>query len=428
MAAAGEKPTVRRFLRLDLIFADGVEGIRVLGESTHVADSADGHVPDRQAAGAGARSLEDVAYGPPFICHVSGGMVFDTLEEFKEHRKSDWYRYNVQRRGKGLSSIPEDEFERMVDNGEDLGDISGSDESDDEDQGVRQVGGPTIRVRLASDEIAELFRSVVSADRAVTLDTVRQGISDLLSKHWLVLLCRGGHFAAAVYALKPQKKGPAQLATLAHKTFHRYVTRRKAGGRQSTADGSKSIKSAGSSIRRYNESMLVRDIADCLVSWKADWIDTASHVFVSIPGPANKAAVFSKLNTALESTDPRIRSIPFITNRPTLAETARAAERLLSARVLSAEELQAIAAAAEQKSTPPANTRTEAPAAECPSTAEPSEAAVDDELPVANDEGPEPPAELHEAASVGDADAVGALLAGGADPTVRHPRFRHKLA
>ena len=80
----------------------------------------------------------------------------------------------------------------------------------------------------------------------------------------VVALChgRGGHFAAAAYELQPPPKGSRKaddcVKVLAHRSFHRYVTRRKAGGRQSVADGAKSIKSAGSSIRRHNEAMLSR--------------------------------------------------------------------------------------------------------------------------------------------------------------------------
>lgn len=57
---------------------------------------------------------------------------------------------------------------------------------------------------------------------------------------------RGGAAQGGLLAAVP----PA--AALAHKTFHRYVVRAKAGGRQSTKDagGGKTIKSAGSSIRR----------------------------------------------------------------------------------------------------------------------------------------------------------------------------------
>jgi len=45
-----------------------------------------------------------------------------------------------------------------------------------------------------------------------------------------------------------------------HKTFHRYIVRKKQGGTQSGKDkqcgGGSHPKSAGASIRRYNEQML----------------------------------------------------------------------------------------------------------------------------------------------------------------------------
>ena len=113
------------------------------------------------------------------------------------------------------------------------------------------------------------------------------------SGFWAVILSRGGHFAAAVFACRtslsqPEKatKGAAAplFQVVAHKTFHRYVVRcgtiiqpilsysnrqlleqrciaqhgvhcrAKAGGKQSGKDATgKFAKSAGSQIRRYNE-------------------------------------------------------------------------------------------------------------------------------------------------------------------------------
>ena len=58
---------------------------------------------------------------------------------------------------------------------------------------------------------------------------------------------RRGGLAAAAYELQLPPKGSRKadcVKVLAHRSFHRYVTRRKAGGRQSVADGAKSIKSA----------------------------------------------------------------------------------------------------------------------------------------------------------------------------------------
>jgi hypothetical protein len=47
---------------------------------------------------------------------------------------------------------------------------------------------------------------------------------------WALLLLRGGHFAAAVFRVRPAPTGKGQHAgepfeVVAHKTFHRYVVR-----------------------------------------------------------------------------------------------------------------------------------------------------------------------------------------------------------
>jgi hypothetical protein len=52
---------------------------------------------------------------------------------------------------------------------------------------------------------------------------------------WAVLLLRGGHFAGAVFRMKPGPPGKGQHAgepfeVVAHKTFHRYVVRWARGG------------------------------------------------------------------------------------------------------------------------------------------------------------------------------------------------------
>lgn len=60
----------------------------------------------------------------------------------------------------------------------------------------------------------------------------------------------GGHFAGAVF------NGDEPIL---HKTFHCYTVRAGQGGSQSAKDNSGSHpKSAGASLRRYNESALVQ--------------------------------------------------------------------------------------------------------------------------------------------------------------------------
>lgn len=48
---------------------------------------------------------------------------------------------------------------------------------------------------------------------------------------WCVFMLKGGHFAAAVFRMRPAPEGPAKghaqdpYEVVAHKTFHRYVVR-----------------------------------------------------------------------------------------------------------------------------------------------------------------------------------------------------------
>ena len=51
---------------------------------------------------------------------------------------------------------------------------------------------------------------------------------------------------------------------IAHKTFHRYVVRAKRGTAQSSRDSQGNApKSAGASLRRYNEAALTKVILYC---------------------------------------------------------------------------------------------------------------------------------------------------------------------
>ncbi len=78
---------------------------------------------------------------------------------------------------------------------------------------------------------------------------------------WAVILSSGGHFAACIVecAGKPKARGFVDvMRVLVHKTYHRYVVRAKAGGRQSSKDATgKYAKSAGSQLRRHNEVFVV---------------------------------------------------------------------------------------------------------------------------------------------------------------------------
>ncbi|KAF1917287.1 ankyrin repeat and zinc finger domain-containing protein 1 [Ampelomyces quisqualis] len=165
----------------------------------------------------------------------------------------------------------------------------------------------------------------VKSDGGVPLPTTDIG------PHYFLCMIGGGHFAAMVVALAPKmgKKHTGvderSATVIAHKTFHRYTTRRKQGGSQSANDNAKgNAHSAGSSIRRYNETALVNEVRELLSSWKT-MIDTAELVFVRATGSTNRRTLFGPYEgQVLRNNDPRNRGFPFSTRRATQKELMRA--------------------------------------------------------------------------------------------------------
>ncbi len=167
-------------------------------------------------------------------------------------------------------------------------------------------------------------------------------------------------------------------------TAHTGTVRRraKAGGKQSAKDASgKYARSAGAALRRYNEAALDRDIAELLASWR-EHLDAASLIFVQAPasnansifassaaaadvaaaaaaaarGVSLAAAGAASAHALISPQDPRVRRIPFVTQRPTFTEARRVVGLLLAvfeptAAALAAQQAadEAQRAAAEQK-------------------------------------------------------------------------------
>ncbi|OJD16933.1 hypothetical protein ACJ73_08839 [Blastomyces percursus] len=160
------------------------------------------------------------------------------------------------------------------------------------------------------------------------------------SPHIFLCMIGGGHFAAMVVALTPEiikKPGgieERQARVLAHKTFHRYTTRRKQGGSQSAADAAHgAAHSAGASIRRYNEAALQTEIRQLLEGWK-EMIDQAQLLFVRATGNTNRRILFGPYDgQVLRQSDSRLRGFPFTTRRATQGELMRAFTELTRMKV-----------------------------------------------------------------------------------------------
>jgi len=137
--------------------------------------------------------------------------------------------------------------------------------------------------------------------------------------YWTIILLSSGHFAGGVIDC-------ATGRMVAKKTFHRYTTRRKQGGSQASNDNAKGkAKSAGANLRRYNEQMIEQEVKEVLTEWK-DYIKASDLVLIHTSNTNKKLIINS--TDALTMDDPRIRTIPFTTGRPTLNELATIFDKL----------------------------------------------------------------------------------------------------
>ena len=402
---------------------------------------------------------------------------FATPEAQREHFRGDWHRLNARRRAKAFSAssspssrsaaalsttfapLSEEAAAALLEGGgadagnaSDVSSLSGSDsesdeegddeesDDDDDDGGGGGGGGGRRKRSAASSPSSSALVPLVSADGSTPFALWRpllfapRKASEVAaataaavlradSRCWAVVLAKGGHFAAAVFDVStPPKRGetPEKYPKpLAHGTAHRYVVRAKAGGRQSTKDaaggGAGAIKSAGSSLRRYNERALEADIRKTLADF-GDLLskEKCSLIFVHAPGQANAASLFATSSSnstetaanLLRKGDPRIRSVPFAVRRPTLSEAGRVARGLLTVHSVSLvseekkeEKESGEKVAAKQK-------KKEAAAAAAAASQQRQQQEEEAALPLLL---PDPP--LVAAAKAGDAELVATLLA-----------------
>ncbi|KAI1343203.1 hypothetical protein F5Y15DRAFT_405770 [Xylariaceae sp. FL0016] len=199
--------------------------------------------------------------------------------------------------------------------------------------------------------------------------------------HIFLCMIGGGHFAAMVVSLAPRqtKHGSAgplnrEATVLAHKTFHRYTTRRKQGGSQSANDNAKgNAHSAGSSIRRYNEQALIDEVRLLLQDWKS-LLDTSELLFIRATGATNRRTLFGPYDgQVLKGNDPRIRGFPFSTRRATQNELMRSFIELTRLKV---REIDPAAQAASAKEAPPKTTPSKPPKPAAPKLSEEEETAL----------------------------------------------------
>ncbi|KAJ5518323.1 hypothetical protein N7453_000745 [Penicillium expansum] len=336
------------------------------------------------------------------LCKVS----YNSVQEQRSHVRSDHHRYNIKAQLRGNAPLEEIEFAKAI--GELDESISGSESSETEEEDAEGAAGTTLSALLKkqaklshpnedpemtetpitpkhplfwlsssglpSNKSLGVYRAIFSNaeqdEPAHLVDTLRRkqlapikartnkasNVPDPAASGPHIFMCMigGGHFAAMLVSLAPEihrKQGGVedrQARVIAHKTFHRYTTRRKQGGSQSASDASRgAAHSAGSSLRRYNEAALEKDIREVLSDWR-EMIDKAELLFVRATGKTNRKTLFGQYDgQVLRQNDPRIRGFPFNTRRATQGELMRSFKELTRLKVSEVDE--AALAAAEAK-------------------------------------------------------------------------------
>jgi hypothetical protein len=338
------------------------------------------------------------------------------VQEHREHAHSDHHRYNVKAHLRGNPPLTEAEFTKAIgDIDESISGSETSESDDDEDDRPRPTDTTLVALLRKQAKISQeaeesetsrksrgaerqpllwfkspLFPSNTSFGiyRAIFTDAEQDEPDHLVESlrkkqleplkrqnnaqeaaingtgapgpHVFMCMIGGGHFAAMIVGLAPEvlkRSGgieERQARVLVHKTFHRYTTRRKQGGSQSANDSAKgAAHSAGSSLRRYNEAALEKDIRDLLRDWKG-LIDSAQFVFVRATGNTNRRTLFGPYDgQVLKHNDPRTRGFPFSTRRATQAELMRCFKELTRVKVSQVDEAALAAAEAKQRESAP---------------------------------------------------------------------------
>ncbi|KAJ3264454.1 hypothetical protein HDU77_008469 [Chytriomyces hyalinus] len=305
-----------------------------------------------------------------YACGTCGIGLFASVDAQRSHFRSDWHAANVKRRLSKQSTLSLPDFEAgnstESDSDSDTNDFDADTLSntaanalsliDLDDEAVDDVaaGSPFVGLQLASSQDSDqpmalfIYKQILfrKRDSPPSVRLMLDAINGMQRPHtplkaaqtplphtpkWTLIMIAAGHFAAAVFEAATPKPGSSATTfvptVLEHKTFHRYTTRRKQGGAQSANDSGKGkANSAGANLRRHNEMMLQQDIQNLLTQWEP-YLASSSHIFIRCPPRQMRKNIFFN-DTLISSSDPRIRSFPFITHRPTLSELTRAFEEL----------------------------------------------------------------------------------------------------
>uniref|UniRef100_A0A915AXI8 Ankyrin repeat and zinc finger domain-containing protein 1 n=2 Tax=Parascaris univalens TaxID=6257 RepID=A0A915AXI8_PARUN len=244
-------------------------------------------------------------------CSICAVLVEGDRMSMLSHYRSDWHKHNLSRTIEGKAILTEEEFEQKISDDEELSEVQS--ESDDEEQllpaGVHEYF-------VHSERVFSIYSCILPNGERPSGSLFAKALD------CAIFLLTGGHFTGGVF-----RDGHL----IVHKSYHRYTVRAKQGGTQSAADArGKKAKSAGATLRRYNEERLKADIHELLAKWSEE-IKATPLIFIRCSTYHRQIFISDSLESSpFLKNDVRLRSIPFETRRPSQEEMQRTWMRLRS--------------------------------------------------------------------------------------------------
>lgn len=295
--------------------------------------------------------------------------------------KSDLYRFNLKRSLNNLNPLTEDEFENLLET-QSIESLSGSEDEEEEETTELKFQALLKKMTINEDSTDEektisylnsmspflmlkspslpvekaygVYKCMLNDDDLLgnPLGSLK-GFSQLKTGRSALFMIGGGHFAGAIISHTPKNtRGNSSntkqslieqsVQIIAHKTFHRYTTRRKQGGSQTASDNTRGkATSAGSSIRRYNEQALIKEVRELLDQWQSH-LSQCTSIFIRANGSSNRKTLVGYEGAVLRSDDKRLRTFPFTTKRATAGELTRAWVELTNLKIVDLPKVKAI--------------------------------------------------------------------------------------
>ncbi|CAH2048775.1 unnamed protein product, partial [Iphiclides podalirius] len=274
-------------------------------------------------------------------CSCCGVGPFQTRAQQTTHYKHHWHTHNLKRKLFGKPPLSLGQFNSRQD---DNSSVSGSD-SEGDDGGTKPSSDLfAAATRHCKAFFTNRYGQVFCVYRCILhhkkeeLSTDGDGNAwiercERLAipgyQRWAIVMVSGGHFAGAIFS------GGVPVL---HKTHHSYVTRRGQGQAQISRDQhGNAPRSAGASLRRYNQAQFLQHVQEIVAGWTEDLIGCALVLYRAV-GSMNQAALFGK-NSPLNRDDPRVRALPFPTKKPTFKEVKRVHDTLAGIEVYDTMEL-----------------------------------------------------------------------------------------